>query len=120
MAELPTAEQESELGLLGEMIMAYKAEDGQEFTNRYPMVAHNSSLKARGKSMPTDMGGGDQEPQSIVDDPKAMRLVDELQQMGYTGEDVEQAMGGGEMQPKSAQMGLPSSGGKEPISLPGI
>lgn len=39
----------------------------------------------------TDDQGTDQ-PQSIQDDPKAMQLVDELEQMGYTADDVASAM----------------------------
>lgn len=35
----------------------------------------------------------DQGPKPLEQNPEAMRLVDQLKQMGYTGEDVERAMG---------------------------
>jgi len=44
-----------------------------------------------------------------LDVPKAMQLVDQLQQMGYTPEDVESAMGQG---PESA--GLEQNGSMAP------
>ena len=34
----------------------------------------------------------DQQPQSIEQDREAMKLVDQLKQMGYSGDDVAQAM----------------------------
>jgi hypothetical protein len=58
-------------------------------------------------------------PQPITDNPQAMKCVDDLKAMGYTADDVEQAMGGGDDQPqgdggamatKAAPMQIPSMG----------
>lgn len=59
-------------------------------------------------------------PQPISDNPQAMQLVDQLKQMGYTADDVAQAMGdedqsqsggdGGAMATKAAPMQIPSMG----------
>lgn len=71
--------------------MAWKANDGSEFTNRMQMNSKNSSLAAK---TPSDSSTTDpSSPKSIESDPHAMQLVDQLKQMGYTGEDVEKAMG---------------------------
>lgn len=63
---------------------------------------------------------GSSTPQPIMDNPDAMKMIDELKKMGYTGEDVEQAMGdgdesqsggdGGAMATKAAPMQIPSMG----------
>lgn len=60
------------------------------------------------------------DPQPITDNPQAMQLVDQLQQMGYTADDVSQAMDaedqsqgggdGGAMSTKAAPMHIPSMG----------
>jgi len=59
-------------------------------------------------------------PQPITDNPQAMQCVDQLKQMGYTADDVAQAMGdedqsqpsgdGGAMATKAAPMQIPSMG----------
>lgn len=59
-------------------------------------------------------------PQPITDNPQAMQLVDQLQQMGYTADDVAQAFDaerqsqgggdGGAMATKAAPMQIPSMG----------
>ena len=57
-------------------------------------------------------------PQPIDQNPEAMECVDKLKQMGYTADDVEQAMGGGDdqggdtgqMAAKAAPMQIPSMG----------
>jgi hypothetical protein len=67
--------------------------------------------------LPRGDGGTDEPEQgSIEDNPKAMSLVEQLKQMGFTGEDVERAMsegepeggeGSGQDAVKAATMGLP-------------
>lgn len=59
-------------------------------------------------------------PQPITDNPQAMQCVDQLKSMGYTADDVAQAMGdedqsqpsgdGGAMATKAAPMQIPSMG----------
>ena len=57
-------------------------------------------------------------PQPISQNPEAMECVDKLKQMGYTADDVEQAMGGGDdqggdtgqMATGAAKMQIPSMG----------
>lgn len=65
-------------------------------------------------------GGGSSTPQPITDNPEAMKCVDTLKQLGYTADDVAQAMGdedqsqaggdGGAMATKAAPMQIPSMG----------
>lgn len=50
-----------------------------------------------------------QGPPPIEQDPEAMQCVDLLKQKGYTADDVERAMGGGEQQEDAGDMG----GGQE-------
>lgn len=48
----------------------------------------------------SDSAPDQSQPQSITDNPDAMQCIDQLKSMGYTADDVEQAMGGGDdMQP---------------------
>ena len=70
-----------------------KAKDGT-------MYGSQMGANQRNASMPPsdDTPAPDAQPKSIMDDPKAMKMVDELKQMGYTADDVEQAMGGGDDQ----------------------
>lgn len=84
--------------------MAWKSKDGQPFTNRMSQKMHDASLSAQVNEEKApqdapqpmggeDQGGQDQQPQ-ITDDPVAMKLVGKLQQMGYSPDDVANAMGG--------------------------
>jgi hypothetical protein len=74
---------------------------------------------------PMDSGGtptGDTSssaPPPIDQNPQAMECIDKLKQMGYTADDVEQAMGGGDdsqdqsqsaAQPAKSSMAIPSMG----------
>jgi hypothetical protein len=73
-------------------------------------------------SSPTDSAdpstGTSGAPQPITDNPQAMQCVDQLKQMGYTADDVAQAMGGdeqsggdgGAMATSAAPMQIPSMG----------
>ena len=112
--------------------MAWKSKDGQPFTNRMSMKMHDASMgdkqgppaKMAMQEAPQPMGGQDagqdQQPQ-ITDDPAAMRLVDQLQKMGYTPDDVAGAMsdmGGDDDQGQGG-------GGQEataaaPLQIPGL
>ncbi len=65
-------------------------------------------------------GGDSSTPQPITDNPDAMQLVDQLKQMGYSADDVAQAMGdddqsqsggdNGAMATKAAPLQIPSMG----------
>jgi len=94
--------------------MAFTAKDGSEHTNMMTANRANARFDARPPA-PAQQGG------NIESDPKAMALVDQLKQMGYTGEDVERAMGGAEEeQAPPPAAAAPSGGGNQPISLPGL
>jgi hypothetical protein len=91
--------------------MQFKANDGSSHPSQ--MKAYEASQKpaAPASAMP------DQQPKSIQDDPKAMGLVNQLAQMGYSADDVAQAMD------QSAGGSLDS--GKEataaaPLNIPGL
>lgn len=91
--------------------MAYKSKDGREFSNRPMAVQHNTRLgsMAPDKSEPASQEAKEGE-KDITSDPRAMQLVDELQKMGYTADDVAEAMGGQEQemdQGKEATMAAP-------------
>jgi hypothetical protein len=98
--------------------MQFKANDGSMHPSQ--MKAYEAGQKPAAPAMPGgDPGQGQAQPKSIQDDPKAMGLVNQLQQMGYTGDDVEQAMmGAGQGAPGMDQ-------GKEaaqaaPLQIPGM
>jgi len=83
--------------------MQFPAKDGS---------MHGSQMKAFDASQPKQAD----QPKSIQDDPKAMQCVDDLKSMGYTADDVAQAMG-----PEEA----PMDSGKEatqaaPLQIPGM
>ncbi|MFP5230783.1 MAG: hypothetical protein ACLGXA_24465 [Acidobacteriota bacterium] len=67
----------------------------------------------------TDQSPADQQPQSIQDDPKAMQLVDELKQMGYTADDVAAAMGDDDQDQSTGDGNAPATGSAA-IQLPGM
>jgi hypothetical protein len=84
--------------------MQFKANDGS---------MHKSQKQAYDASQapaPTD------QPKSIEDDPKAMQCVDELKQMGYTADDVAQAMGEDEQQPDTGAAATQAA----PLAIPGV
>jgi hypothetical protein len=85
--------------------MQFSAPDGSKHTSQ--MAAYQSSQKPPASS---DMA----DKPSIQDDPEAMKLVDQLKQMGFSADDVAQAMddGGGQQQTgaeatKAAPMQIP-------------
>jgi len=89
-------------------------------SSNYRMQA-NSPTDDMSQSAPSAAAGGDSStPQPITDNPQAMQCVDQLKQMGYTADDVAQAMGdedqsqpsgdGGAMATKAAPMQIPSMG----------
>lgn len=94
--------------------MTYKANDGREFSGRMAMNSHNASLRGMGHKTGAAPVGPDQ-PQEITDDPRAMKLVDELKQMGYTAEDVEKAMGGAGDEEQNVQQAAAAA----PMQIPG-
>ena len=71
-----------------------KANDGTMYGSQMGANQRNAAMPKGDYGPKPD----EQQPQSIMEDSKAMKLVDELKQMGYTADDVEQAMGGDEMQ----------------------
>lgn len=72
--------------------MQFKANDGSMHPSQMKAYQASQSKPGAGLGSDTDAGSA----KSIQDDPKAMQLVDQLQNMGYTAEDVERAMQGGE------------------------
>jgi hypothetical protein len=88
----------------------------------------SSNYRMQANTAPSDMSdtsaqdasGQQTTPQPITDNPQAMQCVDQLKQMGYTADDVAQAMGdedqsqpsgdGGAMATKAAPMQIPSMG----------
>ena len=89
--------------------MQFKATDGS---------SHPSQMKAYDASQQSS-APADNAPKSIMDDPKAMKCVDDLKQMGYTAEDVEQAMGGSDTDDQS-QMGGQAATAAAPLQIPGM
>ncbi len=115
--------------------MAWKANDGSEYTNRIGMVQRNASLDAKGmrlkapkpeKPMAEPGSEGGTSTGGIEQDEHAMRLVNQLADMGYSADDVVQAMGSGMEGVPEPRMGgmpktsAPSGGGNSPINLPGL
>lgn len=87
--------------------MAYTSKDGSEFSNADGMRHQNRRIDAGtvpltpNKSAKVPMGGDSSQDQDqdqdqgqgdITHDPKAMNLVGKLSAMGYTADDVSQAM----------------------------
>jgi hypothetical protein len=86
--------------------MQFPAKDGS---------MHPSQMKAydASKSAPSSQ---DDQPKSIQDDPKAMQCVDDLKSMGYTADDVAQAMGDDQqMQPTGKEATQAA-----PLQIPGM
>lgn len=91
--------------------MAYKGSDYKMQANMPPSMGEQSQ---------PDAAPSNGNPQPIENNPEAMQCIDRLQQMGYTADDVEQAMGGGDdqqpggdggaMATKAAPMQIPSMG----------
>lgn len=96
--------------------MPYSSQDGQQFTNRMAANSRNASLKGGMKADPAPAQQSDQ-PQSIEDDPKAMQLVDELKNMGYTADDVAKAMGDDGQQDQQQGSAATSAA---PMQIPGM
>jgi len=105
-----------------------RAKDGMQFGGQMGVNQHNAGLaggmKPLGKlpKLPDDGGGQQDQPQSIQDDPKAMQLVDALKALGYTADDVAEAMGEGTedagLQPPP--QGAPGPGGPGPAPTLGL
>lgn len=87
------------------------ANDGMKFGGGMGANQRNASLSA--KPAPAAKPMDDQQPKSIMDDPKAMQCVDELKQMGYTADDVAQAMGDAQMD------GGQAATAAAPLQIPG-
>lgn len=86
------------------------------FKRREALRAASSSPAAADSGMDSgsDMG---QSPQPIMDNPQAMKCVQDLQSMGYTADDVEQAMGGGD---QDAMQSGSAATAAAPMQLPGM
>lgn len=107
--------------------MARKANDGSEWTNQMMVNRRNASLAAKGQDSAVKPDGMMDDPTAqpsqgdIMSDPKAMQMVDQLKQMGYTGEDVERAMGGAEEQQEQPQSSTGMASTKAaPLQIPGM
>jgi hypothetical protein len=89
-------------------------------SSNYRMQANSPMDSSDGASDQATPSDGSTAPQPITDNPQAMQLVDQLQQMGYTADDVAQAFDaesqsqgggdGGAMATKAAPMQIPSMG----------
>jgi hypothetical protein len=89
-------------------------------SSNYRMQANAPMNMSTGDQPTASAGDNSQSPQPIADNPQAMQCVDQLKQMGYTADDVAQAMGdedqsqpsgdGGAMATKAAPMQIPSMG----------
>jgi hypothetical protein len=79
--------------------MAFPSKDGGKHTNldsaKRADAQHMAKQPQAAPSDPNQAQGG---PPPIEQDPEAMQCVQILQQKGYTADDVEKAMGGGEQQ----------------------
>ncbi len=92
--------------------MAMKGSSDYRMTANTPPSMDDSSAQMK--------PSGDQSPQPISQNPQAMKCIDDLKAMGYTADDVEQAMGGGDdqdqggdngaMATKAAAVQIPSMG----------
>jgi hypothetical protein len=101
--------------------MAKLAKDGTPFTNQMGVNSRNASLAAKPQpsAAPSDPGTDAQgQPPPIQDDPEAMQCIETLKSKGYTADDVEQAMGGGDdpSQGQSAQGAPPAAS----LNIPGM
>lgn len=95
--------------------MAMKGSSDYRMQANTPPDAMTSSTDSTDTSAKTS---GTSQP--ITDNPQAMQMVDQLKQMGYTADDVAQAMGdeeqsqaggdGGKMATAAAPMQIPSMG----------
>jgi hypothetical protein len=92
--------------------MQFKANDGSSHPSQ--MKAYEASQKPAAAPEATD------QPKSIQDDPQAMQLVDQLKQMGYTADDVEQAMGGGDDTGAGALQSGQEATQAAPLNIPGM
>lgn len=86
--------------------MQFSGSDGSKHLSQ--MAAFQSGQK------PSPGGTGDKP--SIQDDPEAMKLVDQLKQMGFTGEDVANAMDDGGDQMQSGAEATKAA----PLQIPGL
>jgi Holliday junction resolvasome RuvABC DNA-binding subunit len=89
--------------------MNFKANDGSNHSSQ------QKAYQASQKTAASPDSSQDSQPKDITQDPKAMQLVDQLKQMGYTGEDVEQAMGGDQPQDQGQQ-----ATSAAPMQIPGM
>lgn len=76
--------------------MAQPANDGTMFTNGMARNRHNRKLAAQGMGKPAEPAPDNQdhaEPaEPIEQNPEAMDCINKLKDMGYTADDVAQAM----------------------------
>ena len=103
--------------------MAYRAKDGQDYSLMSKVRSVNASMDAKSqgdikKNLPDATTDDQAQPQDITQDAKAMDLVDQLKQMGYTGEDVEKAMGDGMNMQQSPDGAAAAKAA--PLQIPGL
>jgi hypothetical protein len=92
--------------------MQFPGKDGKSYGSQMQASAAKPSPSAPD---PGAQPGGDKPP--ITDNPEAMQAVDTLKQLGYTADDVEQAMGGGYDQ--MGDMGAEATKAA-PLQIPGL
>jgi len=91
--------------------MAFRSKDGQEFSNPH-MARHNDYRIDAGK-IPGKPAVDEQK--DITSDPEAMECVNKLKELGYSADDVAEAMEGeqpnaGAEATKAAGMQMPQIG----------
>ena len=101
--------------------MQFNAKDGSKHSSQ--MKAFDASkAPAAPATTPADPSADPtmDAPKSIQDDPQAMQLVDQLKQMGFTGDDVAQAMDGMGDQQASTAPGGQAATAAAPLQIPGM
>ena len=92
--------------------MQFKANDGSSHPSQ--MKAYEASQKP---AAAPDAAAPPDQPKSIQDDPQAMQLVDQLKTMGYSGDDVAQAMGDNDTMPQPSGQEATQAA---PLQIPGM
>jgi hypothetical protein len=106
-----------------------KAKDGSEHRSGFLAGLHNRKMNAlpvspklaSGSPMDSsdqDSSESQDQPKDITSDQEAMQLVDQLKEMGYTKEDVDQAFDADDSQSQDADESTGQS--SPPTEIPGL
>ena len=85
----------------------------------FPVARHAREASAARMPSPKSSAAPTEKPASIQDDAHAMKLVDELKNLGYSAAEVEQAFNEGEEQSPAPDEGKMATKAA-PLSIPGI